>query len=123
MAEKRDSPRQKVRVHCEINAGNRRGPGRVVDLSVGGLAVQTELALKKGAKLRVELVVPGRDPVVVEAVVANSRKLKNKVTGRSTRVAGLIVENPGLGFLALAQTHQTQAHAQPSVRRTSFVRR
>ena len=121
MSEKRDSPRQKVRVRCEICAGRSRASGRVVDLSTGGLAVQTELKLKKGMRLSVELVVPGRDPVVVEAVVANSRKLKNKVTGRSTMIAGLIVENPGLGFLALAQVHQSQS--QPSVRRTSFLRR
>jgi hypothetical protein len=121
MSEKRDNPRQQIRVRCEISIGAHRSSGRVVDISTTGLAIQTELPLKKGMEARVELVVPGREPVVVDAVVANARKVKNKVTKRSVRVIGLNVDNPGLPFIALAQMHQSSG--QPSVRRTSFLRR
>ena len=120
MGEKRQSIRHKMRVRCELAAGRRRASGKILDISLGGLAVQTELELRQGAIVMVELVVPGREPVVVQAKVRNARSEKSRFRRKKTQVLGLVVDSPPEGFAALAQGIEPQV--QPSVRRTSFVR-
>jgi hypothetical protein len=119
MAEKRRNTRRKVRIRCHLLTGRQRAPGTVVDVSRGGIAVQSRLKLKPGQAVRVELIVPNREALLLDAMVGNGRQVKSRASGSREQVIGLVVKNAPPELLALADTG---AAPPPNGERSYLVR-
>ena len=67
---KQKEPRTKKRLTCTLEVAGHRHSGIVLDVSPGGLFVQTRAKSETGAEVRIELTVPGAsEPLSLTAVV------------------------------------------------------
>lgn len=70
---RREFPRAKRRVNCDVSVEGARYKGVVLELSPKGFFIQTTANAQIGARLWVELRLGVKDVVQVEATVANRR--------------------------------------------------
>lgn len=99
--ERRASARRRRRLACEIHAAGRRHAGLVVDLSAGGLFVQTQACLVPGAAVRLR-VRGERGEIPLEAAVVRLRSVPLRLASVARGGLGLrLVGGGGDGWKAL----------------------
>ncbi len=90
MAQRR-SPRIRRRFPCEIVGTHARASGVVLDLSEGGLSVQTEFPFEPGDSLQLCLQPPERSEIGVEGLVWHARRVRQRWSGDVLSVLGLML--------------------------------
>ncbi len=102
--ERREEPRIKKRISCELSVGERRFSGLVLDLSAGGLFVQTAARARPGERVRVALSVPGRkEALEVSARVARARLVPPRLRTLAHGGVGLQLENAPQEYLEFVE--------------------
>lgn len=96
--ERRQSPRIRCRLRCTLRRGRRRVRARVLDVSEGGLCVLSPVSLHPKQTLVVQIEVPPRGPVEVEAIAWHVRQVKAGSSGRKAFSIGMILSKAGPGF-------------------------
>ncbi len=90
--EHRANPRTGCRIACEVQSSSDRASGTVLDVSEGGLSVQTTIEAKEGDVVLVALRVPEeREGLELESIVWHTRSVKNRSTGERISILGLIL--------------------------------
>lgn len=89
--ERRGSPRVRCHMRCELARAGRRTQGTVLDLSEGGLCVQSELDVEQGTAVAILLRLPRGREIAVEALVWHVRRVRGRVGGAGSRVLGLMI--------------------------------
>lgn len=72
-ADKRRFPRQGLRIPCGFSCGQEEGRGFVVDVSAGGLFLQTMTRLEPGREVRLRLDPPDAPAIEILGTVARTR--------------------------------------------------
>ena len=114
--ERRKSQRVRCRLACEIQRARDRAKGTVLDMSEGGLAVQTGLKADQGDSLLIRIKAPG-GPLEVEALVWHSRLVRLRGAKETSWALGLMISKaPGHYFQLVPQgsTHAKTEEASPA---------
>ncbi len=120
---RRRMPRTKMRIACTLHLEEARHSGMVLDVSAGGLFVQTNASPAPGTPVRLELRVPGHpEPIEMQAQVARKRIVPPRLRTLLKGGIGLQLENPPEEFYALvaklqspeAAGSETASTAKPS---------
>jgi len=114
--ERRKSQRVRCRLACEIQRARDRAKGTVLDMSEGGLAVQTGLKADQGDSLLIRIKAPG-GPLEVEALVWHSRLVRQRGAKETSWALGLMISKaPGHYFQLVPQgsTHAKTEEASPA---------
>lgn len=90
----RREERTRRRVSCELIVGKRRSTGIVLDLSSGGLFVQTGAPPEPGSEIRVRLRDTGAESIELEAVVARRRVVPSHLAAIKAGGIGLRILDP-----------------------------
>jgi uncharacterized protein (TIGR02266 family) len=99
---RRRLPRTKMRIACTLHLEESLHSGMVLDISAGGLFVQTNASPAPGTPLRLELRVPGLpEPIEMQATVARKRIVPPRLRALLKGGVGLQLENPPEEFYAL----------------------
>lgn len=102
MPERRRSPRIKCRLQCTIRRGRERIRARVLDVSEGGLCLLAPAAFDREETLVVDIDVPRKGPVEVEAKAWHVRSAKKgSTTRRNAWIVGAMLVKAGDGYQAL----------------------
>jgi uncharacterized protein (TIGR02266 family) len=105
---RRRLPRSKMRIACTLQLEEARHSGMVLDVSAGGLFVQTNASPAPGTPLRLELRVPGQpQPIEMQAQVARKRIVPPRLRTLLKGGLGLQLENPPEEFYALVAKLQS----------------
>ena len=101
--ERRANPRTQCRIPCEVQSSSDRADGTVLDVSEGGLSVQTTIEAQEGDVLLLHLHVPGQqEPLELESFVWSTRSVRSRSTGERFSVLGLMISKaPGAYFKLL----------------------
>lgn len=91
--ERRKSSRIRCRFPCEILGPGNRASGTVLDLSEGGLSIRTALQVDQGESLLVRFQAPDGEAIEVEALLWHVRRVRDRKTGESSWVLGLMVSD------------------------------
>ena len=111
---RRRMPRTKMRMACTLHLEESRHSGMVLDVSAGGLFIQTNASPAPGIPVRVELRVPGLpEPIEMQATVARKRMVPPRLRALLKGGIGLQLENPPEEFYALVAKLQTPEAAAP----------
>ncbi len=103
--ERRKSPRFRWRIGCEIQRATGGLRGNVLDVSAGGLCIQTDEELEHGETLTVRMSAPGqRRPVEVEAIVWHARRARRRDRGTTCFVHGLMLSKASPEYEVLLPT-------------------
>ena len=90
--ERRANPRTQCRIACEVQISSDRASGTVLDVSEGGLSVQTTIEAEEGDVVLLHLRVPGeREGLELESIVWRTRSVKDRRTGERFSVLGLML--------------------------------
>jgi hypothetical protein len=89
--EQRKSPRIPFRFPCEIVGAHAGASGVVLDLSEGGLSLQTEFPFEPGDCLQLRLQPPECGEIGVEGLVWHARRVRQRRSGDVRSVLGLIL--------------------------------
>ncbi len=90
--ERRTNPRAKCRIPCEVQSSSDRADGTVLDVSEGGLSVQTTIEAHEGEVLLVHLHVPEEQECLeLESIAWHTRSVKDRSTGERFSILGLIL--------------------------------
>ncbi len=90
--ERRANPRTKCRIPCEVQSSSDRADGTVLDVSEGGLSVQTTIEAEEGDVLLVQLLVPGeRECLELESIVWRTQSVRDRRTDECFSVLGLML--------------------------------
>jgi hypothetical protein len=90
--ERRANPRTKCRIPCEIQSSSDRAGGTVLDVSEGGLSVQTTIEAQEGDVLLLHLRVPGeQERLELESFVWCTRSVRGRSTGKRSSILGLML--------------------------------
>ena len=120
---RRRLPRTKKRIACTLHLEESLHSCMVLDVSAGGLFVQTNASPAPGTSVRLELRVPGLpEPLEMQATVARKRIVPPRLRALLKGGIGLQLENPPEAFYALVAKLQApevagtsaSAAAQPS---------
>ena len=99
---RRRMPRTKMRIACTLHWEESRHSGMVLDVSAGGLFVQTNASPAPGTPVRLELRVPGlSESIEMQASVARKRIVPARLRALLKGGVGLQLENPPEEFYAL----------------------
>jgi hypothetical protein len=95
---------------CEVIIAGRRQPAVVLDVSMGGLFVQTSTAIELGTALDVEFRLPGSETAIaLSATVARVRSAPPNLTSASASWAGLQITRASAEYYAfLSELTSTQ---------------
>lgn len=91
--EKRTRQRKKTRVSVRFGADRTDRLGLVTDVSDRGLYITTNSVLPRGTVVRVQVPVPGAEPVTVEGTVMRSRRVAAQLVMHSKGGMGVRLEN------------------------------
>ena len=112
---RRRLPRSKMRIACTLHLEESRHSGMVLDVSAGGLFVQTNASPAPGTPLRLELRVPGlAQPIEMQAKVARKRMVPPRLRALLKGGIGIQLENPPEEFYAMVAKLQAPEAASPS---------
>lgn len=90
--ERRSRPRVKTHFPCEIRRSKDRASCTVLDMSEGGLSVQSQLEVEPGEPLVVRLQLPHqREPLELVTTVWHARRTKHRQSGERSWVLGLLL--------------------------------
>ncbi len=97
-------PRFKKRVPCDLVVAGARHPGIVLNISRGGLYVQTSVGVQRGDWVAVDLNSRiERDAIGLDAVVMWNRKVAAQLRGVRHGGIGLQIRNAGRDYYNLLQ--------------------
>jgi hypothetical protein len=117
--ERRKTSRLRCQFPCQIRGPRGSGPGTVLDISEGGLCVQTELEFEHGESLAIEIESAG-DTVEVEALVWHRRRTRQRNTGATFCMLGLmLVKGPDAYFELLPKGEAQESTAEPQLETTA----
>ena len=89
---RRVNPRTRCRIACEVQSSSNRAGGTVLDVSEGGLSVETTIEAEEGDVLLVHLLVPGeRECLELESIVWRTGSVTDHRTGERFSVLGLLL--------------------------------
>lgn len=108
--ERRKSQRVRCRLACEIQSARKRAKGMVLDMSEGGLAVQTGLKVDQGDTLLIRIQAPG-GPLQVEAMVWHSRQVRLRGAKETSWALGLMISKAPGHYFQLVPQGTTHAKA------------
>jgi Tfp pilus assembly protein PilZ len=95
-------PRSKMRIACTLHLEGSLHSGMVLDVSAGGLFVQTNASPAPGTPLRLELRVPGlSEPLDMAATVARKRIVPPRLRALLKGGIGIQLENAPEEFYAM----------------------
>lgn len=116
MKERRQSERIKCRFRCELTVACARPfAGTVVDVSSGGLAIRTDTDVaQQGDSVTVEMEVPGRGPLSIEAIVWHVRRARRRDTGDIVQLLGLMIAKAPDDYFKLARSTRPASTARRS---------
>lgn len=100
-SERRDHPRIQCRLACAVRLDRARIPGRVLDISEGGLCILLPDRVEKSQKLVVTIDVPGRGLIDLETTVWHQRRFTQPASGRRGWATGLVIDKAGDGYASL----------------------
>ena len=107
--ERRKSERAQCRLRCELVRARERASGIVLDISEGGLSVQTQLEVEQGTALAVRIQLPNEGWLELEALVWHVRKGRHRQTNELRVVLGLMLAKaPEAYFELLPRATQTE---------------
>ena len=107
------SDRVKMRIACEVSMGVRRHSGLVLNVSPGGLFVQTHARSNSGDAIRVVLNVPRRsEAMALDATVVWKRAVPAGLLPLAQGGVGLSLLNPPEGYLRFL-ADAVRPHEQP----------
>jgi len=95
MNDRREALRASCRLQCRIGRDGSQVRARIVDLSVGGLCLYSPVALETKSPIEVQINVPGRPDVIVQAEVWHIRREKLGSSSRKVWVIGAMIERSG----------------------------
>ena len=98
---RRQFPRIKRRVNCDVSVGEHLHVGVVLDLSPRGFFVQTSASPPIGSTVAIRLRHTGHPEVRVEARVANKRVVPRRMTSIARGGIGLTIVTPPEEYYAL----------------------
>jgi hypothetical protein len=99
--EKRKSARVRCRFGCEVARGAERAEGTVLDISEGGLSVQTRLEVDQGDALAVRFHHPLEGDLALETIVWHARKTRHRQTGKVRSFLGLVLSKAPQAYYEL----------------------
>ncbi len=99
--EQRKFRRETHRVPCELRFGGTDHRGFVLDISAGGLFVQTKATAPDGTEVQLVLRSPDRDPIHLTATVARTKTSHRAVAAVKTGGMGLQVDSAPEDFFQL----------------------
>jgi Tfp pilus assembly protein PilZ len=112
---RRRLPRSKLRLACTLHLEESLHSGMVLDVSAGGLFVQTNASPAPGTLLRLEVRVPGLPaPIEMQAKVARKRIVPPRLRALLKGGIGLQLDNPPEEFYALVAKLQAPEIAEES---------
>ena len=91
--EKRERERKKTRVSVRFGAGQTDRLGLITDVSARGLYITTNSVLPNGSAVRVQVPVPGGDPVVLDGKVMRSRRVAAQLVMLTKGGMGVRLDN------------------------------
>lgn len=112
MSRETGQPRTRCRLPCTIRAGRKRIRARVLDVSAGGLCIVSPVRFRPHARMHIEIIVPRRGPVAVEAEVLHRRPFRHASSGRRGWATGLALAYAGPEFLALSSPGALAGHGE-----------
>ncbi len=92
-SERRVQKRIPCRHPVSLSGGAKPVSGTMRDVSAGGLSVQVPVFLEHGEVVEVEIQPPGRSPIVVQAIVWHSRRVRNRETSKQSFVVGMLLSS------------------------------
>jgi len=114
MDERRRSPRTQCRLHCRVRTERHRFEARVLDASEGGLCVLAPTAIRRGERVAIEIDLPSRGPIQVEATAWHARTQHSKATRRTFFSIGFVLDRADDGFASLLGSASPSAIASAS---------
>ena len=114
--ERRNSPRARCRLRCELTRLHQRADGTVLDISEGGLSVHTQLAVEQGEPVLVQIEVPKQGHLELETIVWHIRRGHRRDTGEPFNLLGLMVSKAPAAYFSLLP--DTAPHAPRELERT-----
>ncbi len=113
--EKRQEPRTRKRITCELVIDGKGSPGIVHDVSAAGLFVQTRARPEPGSQVGVVLRPEGStDEVRFEASVARQRVVPTRLQASLPGGVGLVVEDPTEELQALLDSFVSPGGSGPA---------
>ena len=112
--ERRKNSRLRCRLPCEILGPGNRASGTILDLSEGGLSIHTELEIDQGENLSIRFQTPEGEAIQVEALLWHSRQVRNRESGESAWVLGLMVSKASAAYSRLARRAPAPRQEPPS---------
>jgi len=110
--ERRNSPRAKCRLRCELTHLHQRVSGTVLDISEGGLSIHTQLEVEQGELLLIRIEVPSQGYLELETIVWHIRRGRRRDSGEPCNLLGLMVSKaPAAYFTLLPHTAPDEPHA------------
>jgi hypothetical protein len=109
--ERRKSRRVRCRLACEIHGARKRATGTVLDMSEGGLAVQTALKADQGDTLRIRIQARG-GPLEVETLVWHSRQVRLRGASETSWALGLMISDAPDQYFQLVPQGDTHAKSK-----------
>ena len=111
---RRRLPRTKMRIACTLHLEESLHSGMVLDISAGGLFIQTNASPAPGIPVRVELRVPELpEPIEMQATVARKRIVPPRLRALLKGGVGIHLENPPEEFYAMVAKLQAPEAAAP----------
>jgi len=103
--ERRNSPRARCRLECELTRRGQRASGTVLDISEGGLSVHTPLEVEQGEPLGVRIEVPKQGDLELETMIWHIRRGHRRDNGQPFSLLGLMISKaPDAYFELLPDT-------------------
>lgn len=88
--ERRKSERVRCKLPCEIQRGPEKAAGTVLDMSEGGLSVETGFEACQGDSLHIRVMAPA-STLEMEALVWHSRRVRRRSSAQTTWLLGLMI--------------------------------
>lgn len=92
-SERRVQKRIACRHPVSLSGGTKPVSGTMRDVSAGGLSVRVPVFLEHGEVVEVEIQPPGRSPIVVQAIVWHSRRVRKQQTREQSFVVGMMLSS------------------------------
>lgn len=92
--EKRARQRKKTRVAVRFGADRPEKMGLITDVSVRGIYITTNAVLPRGSAVRVQVPLPGDDPLLLDGRVMRTRRVASALVMITTGGMGVRLENP-----------------------------
>jgi len=116
--ERRQQPRFRCTIPCELRIAGQSIAGKVRDVSAGGLSVVADAPpADQGEEVGVTLRVPKLPPIVVRALVWHVRTARRGGDDKALRTFGLVLSDSAPDFAQLVERIRSKQQAAPAAPR------